>query len=152
MTAEELWQAFCTEKGAAAGEYEAWAFGVDADTLAGLVAAGEKTATASAYPLYAVDGEPLPRVGEYSVILDSRDNGVCVIQIQKVSVIPFDQVGAEHARKEGEGDKSLAYWRQVHEEVFRQWMAEAGLEFTWDMGVVCEEFQVVYKEESICRN
>ena len=145
MTEKVLWQAFCAEKGIADCEYEAWAFGVDADLLARLVADGEKTATASAYPLYAVDGEPLPKTGEYSVILDSRDNAVCVIQTTKVSVIPFDQVGEDHAGKEGEGDKSLAYWRQVHEDVFRRWMTEAGLEFTRDMDVVCEEFTVVYK-------
>lgn len=145
MTAEELWKAYITENNLADCEYEAWAFGMDADELARLVAVGEKTATASAYPLYAVDGEPLPSVGEYSVILDSEENAVCVIRTEKVTVVPFDEVTAEHAFKEGEGDKTLAYWRKVHQEVFAQWMKEAGLEFTADMPVVCEEFSVVYR-------
>ena len=145
MTAEELWKAYITENNLADCEYDAWAFGVDADLLAQLVAAGEKTATASAYPLYEVDGEDLPAVGEYSVILDSKENAVCVIRTQKVTVVPFAEVTQEHAFKEGEGDKSLSYWRQVHEEVFTQWMEEAGLEFKTDMMVVCEEFSVVYR-------
>ena len=34
---------------------------------------GVKTATASAYPMYALEKEPLPEAGEYSVILDSRE-------------------------------------------------------------------------------
>ncbi len=145
MTAKELWKAYITENNLADCEYEAWAFGVDADKLAHLVVAGEKTATASAYPLYAVDGEPLPAAGEYSVILDANENAVCVIRTQKVTVVPFHEVTQEHAFKEGEGDKSLSYWRQVHEGVFTQWMEEAGLEFKPDMMVVCEEFSVVYR-------
>ena len=139
MTAEEMWLA-----SGLAGEYEAWAFGVDADELAELVRTGVKTATASAHPLYEVDGEGLPRAGEYSVILDSREEAVCIIRTEKVYVTPYRKVTAEQAWKEGEGDRSLAYWRQVHEAFFKQEMENAGLAFTEDMGVVCEEFEVVY--------
>lgn len=145
MTAEELWREFITIKSVEECEYDAWAFGVDADQLARLVVTGEKTATASAYPLYEVDGEPLPEAGEYSVILDSADNAVCIIRTKKVTVIPFNEVSADHAYKEGEGNKSLDYWREVHRKIFTEWMNEARLEFTTDMEVVCEEFSVVYK-------
>ncbi|WP_153992207.1 ASCH domain-containing protein, partial [Streptococcus suis] len=41
-------------------------------------------------------------------------------------------------------EKSLIHWRQVHEELFTIWLAEAGLTFTDDMLVVCEEFELVY--------
>lgn len=147
MTEKELWGLFNKKYHLPDCEYDAWAFGVDADALAHLVLTGEKTATASAYPLYELEGEPLPEEGEYSVILDSGDHAVCVIQTTKVSVVPFCRVTAEHAYKEGEGDRSLGYWRKVHEKVFSQWLAEAGLEFTPDMRVVCEEFAVVYQPE-----
>ena len=49
-----------------------------------------------------------------------------------------------NAYKEGEGDKSLAYWRQVHEEFFTACLGEAGLTFTPDSKVVLEEFRKVY--------
>ena len=113
-------------------------------SLAELTRKGIKTATASAGPLYELEGEPLPQAGEYSVILDSRDDAVCVIRTTRVYTTPFCEVTAEHARKEGEGNRSLAYWRQVHEDFFRTELAGAGLEFTPDMPVVCEEFEVVY--------
>ena len=145
MTDLELWKEFSEKHGIDDVGYEAWAFGVDADKLAFLVANGEKTATASAYPLYEVDGEELPRENEYSIVLDSKENAVCIIRNVKVTVVPFCEVSAEHAYKEGEGDKSLKYWRDVHEKVFSEWMSEAGLVFTADMDVVCEEFEVVYK-------
>lgn len=143
MTHEEMWRLFSARENLTA-EYEAWAFGDQPDTLASLVLKGAKTATASAYPLYALEGEPLPQAGEYSVILDSQGEAVCVIKNTKVFVVPFDEVDERQARKEGEGDRSLAYWRTVHERFFTDCMAEAGLSFDPKMKVVCEEFVRVY--------
>ncbi len=148
MTAKELWKRFTESENIVASEYEAWAFGDDADLLAHLVLRGEKTATASAYEIYEIENEPVPKAGEYSVILDSHDNAVCVIQTKKVTIVPFLDVTAEHAYKEGEGDKSLAYWREIHERFFREELSAYGLEFKPNMKIVCEEFAVLYKAES----
>ena len=145
MTHQELWAAYRAVNPAAGDDYEAWAYGDDPDTLAELTRAGVKTATASAGPLYELEGEPLPETGEHSVILDSRDEAVCVIRTTRVYTVPFNQVSAEHAFREGEGDRSLAYWRRVHEDFFRAELAEVGLEFSPTMPVVCEEFEVVYR-------
>ncbi len=108
---------------------------------------GVKTATASAYPMYALEKEPLPEAGEYSVILDSREQAVCVVFTEDVSVVPFREIGPEHARREGEGDLSLAYWRDVHGRFFKADMAASGLVFDEDMPVVCERFRLVWPEE-----
>ena len=145
MTAQELWNRCRAEGLVPDCEYEAWAFGCDADELARLVLEGKKTATASVYAVYEPEGEPLPVEGEFSVILDSGDQAVCVIRTTKVYVSPFDEVSAEHAYKEGEGDRSLAYWRKVHQEFFQEELNGVGLNFSDDMQVVCEEFEVVYK-------
>ena len=144
MTAEEMWKKFVKECNIVEGEYDAWAFGDDADMLAELVRCGIKTGTSSAYPLYEVDNEPLPEASGYSVILDSKDEAVCIIENTKVYVVPFGEVSEEHAYKEGEGDRSLAYWRKVHEAFFSECMEEVGLVFDENMKVVCEEFRVVY--------
>lgn len=144
MTPEQLWNEYKNINPTIGDEIDAWAFGVEADQLADLVLKGEKTATASAYDLYQIDGEPIPQAGTFDVILDGQGQAACIIKVTKVTVVPFKQVSAEHAFKEGEGDKSLAYWRQVHEEFFTEWMAEAGLTFSQDSQVVLEEFEVVY--------
>lgn len=146
MTAEEMWQAYKATNLDIGDEMSAWAFGAEPDYLADLVLRGIKTATASAYPLYAVDGEDLPRTDQYNVILDSQNQAVCVTKTTKVFITPFREVTADHAFKEGEGDKSLTYWRQVHEEIFSQWLEEADMSFSEEMLVVCEEFEVVYPE------
>ena len=144
MTPQEMWNKYKQINPSIGDEIDAWAFGVDADFLADLVLRGEKTATASAYDLYAIDDEPLPREGTFDIILDSQNQAVCIIEITKVSVEPFNQVSAAHAFKEGEGDKTLAYWHQVHEDCFAEWLREAGLTFTPDSKVVLEEFRKVY--------
>lgn len=140
----QLWQEYLTVNSQACPEPEAWAFGALPDELADLVARGIKTATSSAYPLYELEGEEIPQTGGYDIILDSQGNSVCIIKTTKVYVTPFSQVTEEHAFKEGEGNRSLSYWRQVHEELFTIWLEEAGLAFSEDMLVVCEEFELVY--------
>ena len=105
---------------------------------------GEKTATASIYDLYQINDGPIPQAGTFDVILDSQGRAVCIIEVTKVSVVPFCQVSVDHAFKEGEGDKSLTYWQQVHQELFTEWLAEVGLGFSQESGVVLEEFHKVY--------
>lgn len=144
MTAAQLWAAYARQEALEEVPYQAWAFGGAPDELAQMVLSGIKTATASAYPVYALEQEPLPKAGDYSVILDSHEEAVCIIRTTKVYVVPFHQVSPEQAFKEGEGDRSLAYWRAVHTDFFTQCMAEAGLTFDETMEVVCEEFQRVY--------
>lgn len=144
MTHQEMWAAYRAVNPHAGDEYETWAYGDDPDRLAELTRAGVKTATAGAGVWYEIEDEPMPQVGEYSVILNSRGEAVCVIRTTKVYTVLFCEVTAEHAYKEGEGDRSLAYWRQVHEDFFRAELAEAGLTFSPDMPVVCEEFEVVF--------
>ena len=139
MTAEEMWN-----QSGLTGEYDAWSFGDDADTLARLVKDGIKTATCSAYCFYELEEEGLPEAGAYNIILDSDEQAVCITRTTKVYVTPFSQVTAEHAFKEGEGDRSLAYWREVHKRFFTEELKEADLEFDEDMKLVCEEFEAVY--------
>lgn len=144
MIPQEMWNKYKQINPLIGDEIDAWAFGVEPDLLADLVFKGEKTATALAYDLYVLEDEPLPQVGTFDIILDSQNQSVCIVEITKVSVELFNQVSAQHAFKEGEGDKSLAYWRQVHEDFFRDCLGEAGLTFTPESKVVLEEFRKVY--------
>ena len=144
MTPQEMWNEYKKINPYIGDEIDAWAFGEESDLLADLVLKGEKTATASAYDLYALEGESLPQEGTFDVILDSQNQAVCIVEITRVSVQPFNQVSAQHAYKEGEGDKSLTYWRQIHEDFFTDCLGQAGLTFTPESKVVLEEFRKVY--------
>lgn len=125
-----------------------WSFGASpeqAHELLGLVLAGTKTATASALWDYETEGEPVPAVGNLSIVLDGDANPRAVIQTTAVETVPFNEVDAEHARREGEGDLSLEHWREVHEWFFTENHSH-GRGFSTDMPVVCEQFKVLYSE------
>ena len=59
-------------------------------------------------------------------------------------MVEFDQVTAEHAWKEGEGDRSLEYWRKVHEDFLRRELVAINRSFNGHTKVVCEEFEMVF--------
>lgn len=125
---------------------EAWAFGATpehANGLLRLVLAGTKTATASSLWDYQETGDPLPRPGEHSIILNGDGAPKAVIETTSIRIVPFDQVDADHAHAEGEGDRSLGYWRDVHEQFWRE-HSENPRGFEPDMPVVCEEFTLIY--------
>lgn len=144
MNANELWLQFIEENNVKSSSYEAWAFGGELDSLAKLVVEGKKIATASLMYWYENEDIPLPKAGSYSVILDSKDDAKCIIQTTKVYVVPFNSVTKEHAQKEGEGDLSLSYWREVHREFFSSELKSVNKSFSELMDVVCEEFKLVY--------
>lgn len=125
----------------------AWAFGVSteqADTLLGLVLAGTKTATSSALWDYEDQDETLPQVGSLSILLDGSRHPHALIATTAVRVVRFEEVDEEHARLEGEGDLSLPHWRRVHRQLFTE-TATGGRDFTVDLPVVLERFEVIYR-------
>jgi len=130
----------------------AWSFGAtpeQADLLLALVLDGTKTATASARSAYdapegtdGVPDEPLPEAGTLGIVLDGVGAPQALVVTTTVHVVAFDQVDAEHAHAEGEGDRSLAHWREVHKSFFAE-HAPGG--FRSDMPVVLEHFTVLYR-------
>lgn len=150
MQAKELWNQFIkAHPEHKAKNYEAWSFGVDPDELAELTLQGIKTATTSGYELYEIDDEALPQENEFNIILDGSDNAICITKTTKVYTTPFKEVSEQHAFNEGEGDRTLAYWRRVHIEVFTEFYRENDVLFNDDSLVVCEEFEVVYKPDQV---
>ena len=150
--AENFWQAYlqtlpedCSAREEA---YEAWSFGDGpeiADELGALVVSGRKTATCSALWELAAEGEPAARVGEKSVILDGRDEPLCVIETTGVEVRRFDEVDEAFAREEGEGDRTLGHWREAHRDFFSRTLPGIGRAFSEDMPLVCERFRVIHR-------
>lgn len=126
----------------------AWGFGAtpeQADELLGLVLAGTKTATASALWDYEAEGEDLPEEGTLGIVVDGSGTPRGLVVTTRVRVVPFDEVDAEHARAEGEGDLSLEHWRAVHQDFFAR-HASHDRGFAPDMPVVLEELRVLHAE------
>jgi len=104
-----------------------------ADELLDLVVRGIKTATCS------TDDEPNTSTpGEHWIVLNSRGEPACVIESTEVTYRRFGDVDAAFAFEEGEGDRSLAYWRSAH----RNYFGRQG-RFREDMTLMCERFRLV---------
>lgn len=144
-----FWNAFARAQGRVDESrfYEAFAFGDSpalADELAALVLQGTKRATAGALWAYQAEAKPLPRPGDLSIVTSGAGAPLCVIETLAVEMLPFDQVSADFAATEGEGDGSLAFWRDAHTAFFSRECAQAGRVFQPDMAVVCERFRMLY--------
>ncbi|MDZ5610472.1 ASCH domain-containing protein [Bacillus pseudomycoides] len=121
----------------------AWQFGASPDYLAQLVIDGVKTATCSGHIFYELDNEPLPRINDYSIILNSHDEPVAIIKTIEVTVTPMNEVSEEFAIAEGEADRTYDYWRKVHIKFFTEELHKIGREFSEDMLLVCERFELI---------
>lgn len=148
MTKDEMWEELLITYPYLKGVvYDAWSFGgtkEESDYLAECVKDNIKTATTSAYQLYAIEHEKIPSVGEISIILDSKGKAICVIETTKVYICQFNEVSKEHAFKEGEGNQSLEYWKTVHKEFFTTELKQYNQVFDENILVVCEEFKLLY--------
>jgi uncharacterized protein YhfF len=145
-----FWDAFCAEIGEDCSDrfFEVFHFDdneATANELADLVLAGVKRATAGLVWSFENAGGSPPRPRDLSVVTYWDGKPACVIETLQVEVLPFDQVTAEFAAIEGEGDGSLDYWRRVHWAYFGRECARVGREPSLTMPVACERFDVVYR-------
>lgn len=72
---------------------------------------GDKTATAGLYE----QNEPLPRVGDRSVLVGFDDEPVAIVETTEVRVVRAGDVDLAFAVDEGEGFETVADWRRAHE-------------------------------------
>lgn len=116
-----------------------------ADELGTLIAQGMKTGTCSSVWEWEAEGNPIPGVGLITIVLDGRGEPLCIVETVEVTIRKYNQVDADFARAEGEGDQSLEYWREAHKKFFSRSLAKIGMEFSEDMPLVCERFRMIYK-------
>ena len=86
----------------------------------------------------------LPRVGDKYIVTDWVGNPRAIIETIKVKQVPFNKITSEFAEIEGEGDKTLDYWRKVHEAYYKREMATHIEKFDKNMIIVCEYFKKIF--------
>lgn len=121
----------------------AWRFGDSADMadrLARLVLEGTKTATCCRYL-----GENLVDEAGPSILLDGRGQPLAVIETTELVVRRFMDVDLQFAQDEGEGDRSLDYWRREHWAFFTREGAREGYEVSEEMLLLCERLRVLWR-------
>ena len=133
------------EKYQKADSYYFCADAESANLCAELVLQGEKRATAGLLWSYENEKEPLPEIGQLNVITNWEKTPLCIVETTSVEQMPFNEVSAEFAFEEGEGDKTLEFWRKVHWKFFSAECKELDREPTQEMLVVLEKFKMIYQ-------
>ncbi len=116
----------------------------DANECSELVFNGIKRATAGSKFCYDKESWDIPKVGDLTVITDWSGEATSIIKTTKVEFIPYKEITAEHAFIEGEGDKSLEYWRKVHWDYYTRELAKYNEKLSEEMIIIFEEFEKVF--------
>lgn len=146
---QTFWAEFCgaNPRIDPATPYQVWYFGNSSEMsedLAGLVVAGKKFATASLADVNKIKPDEAPVADGYSVVTNFEGNPLCIIRTTEIVHTPFNEVGAQFAADEGEGDQSLEFWRRVHSEYFTREAATLNIDFNESSIVCCERFKLLF--------
>lgn len=113
-------------------------------SLLAMIRSGQKRAGTGLLWQYEHENVPHGAAGDIEIILTHHHRPSVVVRLTSVEVMPYGRVGAEYAAIEGEGDGSLAYWREAHWAYFSRVCRQIGRTPGDDMPVVCATFEVLH--------
>lgn len=116
----------------------------EADACALLVVQKVKQATSPSLWWFEKYDERFPEIGDLSIVTDWDNEPKAVIKTTAVTIVKFKDVTDAYAFIEGEGDKSLAYWKKVHWDYYANEMKVFGDYPDEEMDVVCEYFETIW--------
>ena len=113
-----------------------------------LVRDGIKTTTSSLLWGLEYLGEPLPKVGEISVVVDGNGDPLCISETTAVEIRPFNTVDEQFAFDYGEGERTLAYWLSDTWDFHSRWCREIEREPSETMPIVFQRFRLLYPQNN----
>jgi uncharacterized protein YhfF len=148
-TTDAFWQMLRASEPQAPDDYRLLWFGGTnvalATELADLVVDGPKRATTTLLRDFETGAQPVfPKPGDFWVLVDCWGHPLCVVQTTQVQLTAFADVDEAFAWDEGEGDRSLAWWREAHFDYFSRQAAIEGFVFDERSMVVLERFTVIW--------
>lgn len=117
----------------------------NANLCADLICIGQKTASCSLKYCYESEDESIPIIGHLFVVTNWDGKPICIIEIDSVEESKYSNVSADFAYMEGEGDRSLKWWRKAHWDFFAQECEKLDIEPSEDMILILERFHVVHQ-------
>ena len=144
---DAFWASYVQATGYDGPLVTAYSFGDSAemaDELGQLVLHGPKRATAGLEQEFEASGDPLPEVGDRCVICGGDGRPLAVVRTSDVRVGPLSSVDDRFAWDEGEGDRTRDWWLDAHTGYFTRQCAAEGWEFSDDITVVFERFELVW--------
>jgi uncharacterized protein YhfF len=114
------------------------------EELLALITSGRKRAGTGLLWAYQYDGEHIAQAGDIEIVVDHLNAPALVTRIVSSEIVPYNEVTAEYAALEGEGDGSLEYWRRAHWNFFSRECKRIGREPTDSMSAICSVFEVLH--------
>jgi uncharacterized protein YhfF/GNAT superfamily N-acetyltransferase len=144
---QRYWNDFCVATRLdPATPFQAWYFGDSpslAHELVELVLRGPKRATAGLSDVNDQLPAVKPVAGGYSVVTEHDGTPRAVIRTTRLDRVTFADVDAGFAWDEGEGDRTLADWRDGHRRFFTRELAAVGRRFDESMAIDLERFELL---------
>ena len=144
---DAFWEAFRRYAGLVHDHYVVGSFGDSpemATELADLVITGIKRATASLARDYGEGRDPLPRPGDFVLLLDGEGRPRFIWRTTEVTIKPLSQVDEAFAWDEGEGDRTRNWWLDAHRRYFGRQASREGFDLDDEILTVFERFEVVW--------
>ncbi|TLP75886.1 ASCH domain-containing protein [Maribacter sp. ACAM166] len=116
----------------------------DANELAELVKKEVKKATSHSLLGLQNRKKVLPKIGDFIVVTNWHGEAQCIVRTTAVILKPYFSIDIPYAQLEGEGDKSLEYWKKVHWDYYTRELNEFGREPRESMIIVCQQFVKVF--------
>ena len=120
------------------------------DYLVQLVLDGVKTATSTLVAEYVGEVDPIDRVGDRWIVVDTAGRRLAVAETTESRITTIALVDDDFARAEGEGYTSKEEWRQAHEAFWnsyvqdiRRLLRDPTFEINGATLIVAEQFRVV---------
>lgn len=117
-----------------------------AEQLLDLYLKGKKTAGSSLVKDFLMAQDPLPKAGNYWIILNAQKKPKCIVKTISVEIHLFENIPERIAIAEGEGDLSLSYWKQEHQKFFASYFSELKIKDLNKEKIVTEFFKLVFSE------
>jgi uncharacterized protein YhfF len=118
-----------------------------ATELADLVVAGIKRATASLARDYGDRREPIPKPGDFVIMLDGEGRPRFIWRTTEIMIKPLSEVDEVFAWDEEEGDRTRDWWLAAHRRYFARQASRERFELQDDILTVFERFEVVWPLE-----
>jgi uncharacterized protein YhfF len=147
MNAETLWADYCAAIGESGPVPPIDVFGDNPamnDELLDLVLEGTKRATCCLARDFAEGDQP--KIGDYWIIADGAGTPRAIIRTCHIELKAICDVDDSFAHIEGEGDKSLAYWKTEHDAYFQRQATAEGFVYDDSMIGICEQFDCVWPQ------
>ncbi len=114
------------------------------NSLIELYLAGKKSAASGLVEDYQSTGDPLPKAGDYWIVLDSRENPKIILKTISTEINKFKDLPLRIAIAEGEGDLSIDYWKKVHADLYKPFLKKWGVTHLDEAHIVTEHFEMLF--------